>query len=110
MLMCVLRRFIQGVVSAAVRDATMGLVLGGCVPRGLTLTLLFHIIPFLEAPVLAFSPADVRALLRWLTDYQIAQQDSSAGPGSSAGIHVRHIKDVQLALTRALARSSVYAS
>ena len=86
----------------------MGLVLGGSVPRGLTLKLLFHAIPFLEAPVLAFSPKDMQTLVRWLADYQIAQD--SSGHAESVGLHVRHGKDVQLALTRALARSSVYAN
>ena len=57
----------------AVRDAVMGLVHDGCVPRALVLTLLFHIIPFLEAPVLAFSLKDVQALMRWLTDVSISQ-------------------------------------
>ena len=77
-------------------------------PRGLTLTLLFHVIPFLEAPVLAFSPNDMQTLVRWVVDYQIAEE--SSGHAECVGLHVRHVKDVQLALTRALARSSVYAN
>ena len=94
---------------AAVRDAVMGLAHSGCVPRDMVLPLLFYAIPFLEADVLAFSLKDAQVLTRWLTDVTIMQEADELG-GNVGGLHVRHIKDVRLALARTLARSSVYAN
>ena len=94
---------------AAVRDAVMGLSHSGCVPRDMVTPLLFYAIPFLEADVLAFSLKDVQVLTRWLTDVTVIQEADEPAGGIS-GLHVRHIKDVRLALVRTLARSSVYAN
>ena len=93
------------VAHTAVRDALMGLVQGGSVPRSLVLPVLFHAIPFLEAPLLAFSLKDVQCLTRWLTDVTIAMEVGSV----EVGMHDRHLKDVRLALIRAQARCGVYA-
>ena len=94
---------------AAVRDAIMGLAHSSCVPRDMVMPLLFYAIPFLEADVLAFSLKDAQVLTRWLTDVTITQEADERG-GGIGSLHVRHIKDVRLALARTLARSSVYAS
>ena len=94
---------------AAVRDAVMGLAHSSCVPRDMVTLLLFYAIPFLEADVLAFSLKDVQVLTRWLTDVTVIQEADEPAGGIS-GLHVRHIKDVRLALVRTLARSSVYAN
>ena len=91
---------------SSVRDALMTLVQGGCVPWSLALPLLLSAIPFLEAPLLAFSIKDVQIMTRWLTDVTFAQECGSV----EIGMHERHIKDVRLALARAQARCGIYAN
>eukprot|EP00955_Chlamydomonas_euryale_P024647 259731-Chlamydomonas_euryale.AAC.12 len=87
----------------AASSAAMDLATCGATPRSLGLPLLFHLIPLLEAPYLAFTLAELHALLRWLTDLELA-----AGAGAMhVGMHPRHVKDVRLALARALARAHI---
>jgi hypothetical protein len=52
-------------------------------------------------------PLALMAFRRWMTDLQLAC-DSGALP--QHGMHPRHIKDVRLALSRAMARSNIYAA
>lgn len=90
----------------AVRDALMELVRSCVVPLRMALPLLFHVIPFLEARTLTFGVEDVQALIKWLTDVLLAHEVACL----DLDMHERHIKDIRLALARALSRSHVYAS
>jgi len=91
---------------SSVRDAIMGLLHSGSVPRTMLLPLLFYAVPFLEGPLLAFSHDDIQQLLRSLSSALLCHE----GKRHTAGLHERHVKDVRLALARALARSHVYAA
>ncbi|GAX75754.1 hypothetical protein CEUSTIGMA_g3197.t1 [Chlamydomonas eustigma] len=88
----------------AVRSSVLTLLGSDSVPWRLLLPILFHIIPFLESSSLCFSAQDVRKLMRLLTDLTFAEKSGSF----QSCMHDRHIKDIRLALSRALARSHVY--
>lgn len=122
----------------AVRDALMSLMDNDTLPRSTCLPLLFFAVPFLEARCLAFSVQDVQRLLTKVSAVTLSPAPRSGGsgnnysntpvchpapqqPGAAAGgataaqqqlqkLHTRHVLDVKLALTRALARAHIVES
>lgn len=86
-----------------VRDAVMRLIADKLAPARLHVPLLFYILPFLESPHQAFSVADMQQLMTCLSDITL----SHVAPVLLQKLHPRNLQDVQLALTRGLAKSLV---
>eukprot|EP00798_Chlamydomonas_sp_ICE-L_P023077 gene23077-30269_t len=79
---------------AGVRDNFMDLVNHNAVPKRLVPSLLFSIIPFLEADgCMPFTSADVQSLTRWLSSCLAVPDPLVAKSSVSTPLHARHIKD-----------------
>lgn len=93
------------------RLALLSLVQQHAAPARLALPLLSQAVPLLELTACPFSPSDVSILMAWLNDSEAALA-LTHGSGAADGdlvpaVHERYVKDVRLALARALARAHV---
>ncbi len=87
----------------AIKSAVMALYSRDLVPPKLRLALLLYLVPLLESNSLHMSSAEVQQLQQVL----LASWLSHQGATWSKGLAARHVQDVQLALSRGLARALI---
>jgi hypothetical protein len=87
----------------AIRQAVISLYSRDLVPPQLRLPLLVYLVPLIESNCMRLGSAEVQALQQAVLDCSLSHQ----APALAKGLAQRHVQDVQLALTRGLARALI---